>query len=879
MRDTILLLILFISATGFSQGRVTGKIINSFGESLPGASIIIKDGEGAIIAYTTSADNGAYSVSVNNGSYQIEVNFLGYEKQNLPIKIAGDNKQIQDFKLNLSTQELKEIQIEYENPIKLHGDTLVFNAKSFTNGTETVVEDLLKNIPGITVQSDGVIRYNNRPIEKVMVEGDDFFNKGYSLLTKNMPNKPIDKVEVLQNYSNNKLLKGIEDSNSVALNLTLDDGYKNLWFGTAEIGYGDRSRYLANGSLMNFAKQYKTFLTTSFNNAGLDKIGNPDEMVTNSTDLESIGHGFRAAQVMNLGFKVPSIDEGRARFNNAKMATISTILPVGNKAKFKLLGFVGLDERRTYQNLYSVIDVDGTYFENNEINNSRNKIKRSYINAVLNYDLSAAQMFQSSTTLNTGDSNFQNDYTFNGTSTLERLKTINTYFDQKATYTYKWHDRNVVLLKARFFSDRLPQKYGINDYLLGDLFTYDNISAISNDIKSQKEYGGFQADFRLKQKNNDLINFAVGFDQNNDKLSNSFTLLTDEGNIAPEGYQSKTMYGVGDLYAYTGYTFKFNDFSFGGNVDIHQLFNRLQDNQGVKLSQNSFFVNPTLNASWQIKPDNVLSAMYSYNVSNSSLQQVNNNYLLISSRSFMKGLGYFNQWESSSANLRFMRKHYLNRYQFSVNLDYSTQNDVIGYSSQLSQNASLSTAFVIKGGKRLGARFNSHYVIKKLGGIIKLDGAVGNFVYYNQVNNSGLRKNTLHHQSFTLGWASNLKLAFNFDLATEWKFSQIESDFTFKNTTKFSYLNLKYVFSENFKVKLRTEHYNFGGIDKYNNYFFADIDALYSFAKDKYAIGLDGRNLINTNTFTTYSISDIGYSTNSYRLLPRYVLLTFKFRF
>ncbi|KAF2520194.1 outer membrane beta-barrel protein [Flavobacterium salilacus subsp. salilacus] len=872
--------ILFLCAiSAFSQSTINGKVSDESTETLSGASILLKSTTGQIITYTITDKDGGYTLEVESGSYTLEANYLGYQKQSLTILLKDKEKRVQNFTLKLRSEELKEVVIKYEQPVVLRGDTLVFDAKALSTGSEVVVEDLLKNIPGIVIEKDGTIKYNDRPIEKVMVDGDDLFNKGYSLLTRNMPNKPLDKVEVLQNYSNNKLLKGIEDSNAVALNLTIDEAYKNLWFGNIEIGYGERNRYLATGNLMHFAEKYKTFLTTSFNNAGYDKTGNVDAMVSNSVDLESIGHGYRASKIMGMGIGSSRLGEDRTRFNNAEVATLSTIFPLSDNAKLKLIGFLGFDEQDAFHNSYSVTDFQGTFFENSEINNSRDKLSRSYVNALFNYDVSATQMVQSSTTFNAGKSDYKNDYTFNGTSTRETLETKNTYFDQKATYTHKWNDRNIVLLKTRFFTDKLPQNYGINDYLLGDLFASDTVDAVGNDVKSNKEYAGLQADFRLKQKNDDLISFAVGYDYNNDDLTTRFSLFAGNNTTNPADFQSDISYSVGDLYARSGYTFKFKQFSLGGTVNIHQLFNRFQNSEGDTKTQNPFIVNPTLNASWRLNPDNIFSAMYSYNVTNSDLLQVNDSYLLTSSRSFSRGLGYFNQWESSNASLDFTTKHYLNRYQFSAGLSYSRQNDVVTYRSQLDQNTSLSDAFIIRGGDRIGVRFSSHYVIRKLKGTVKLEGDAGRAIYYNQYNNSGLRKNTSYHQSFTLGWGSNFKSAFNFNIATEWDFSQVKSDNTFRNTSKFSYLDLKYVISENFNVQLKTEHYNFGGVDSYNNYFFADLEALYSFEKQKYSIGLDGRNLFDTNVFTTYSVSDIGYSTNSYRLLPRYVLMTFKYRF
>ena len=879
MRETILLFLLLISAVGFSQGHVTGKISNNSGESLPGASIIFKNNEGNIVTYTLSTDNGTYTINIDNGAYIIEVNFLGFQKISQKMIVTDGKSFTQNFTLKESEEQLKELVIEAEQPVRLHGDTLVYDAKKLAKGHEVVVEDLLKNIPGITVQKDGKIFFGETEVQKVMVDGDDLFNRGYSLLTKNMPSKPLDKVEVLQNYSRNKLLKGIENSDGVAINLTVDEKYKNIWFGDVSVAFGNRERYDVGGNLMNFSKAYKNFLTTNFNNAGVDKVGSINDMIYNATDMESTGGDSNAASVISMGSGGTRFGADRSRFNNAKMATVSTIIPLSEKIKLTLKGFAGYDELSAWSNYYSVTDIPGTYFENNQSNSSKNKINKGYLNAYFNFDISKVSMLETATTFNKGKTGFRNGLVFNGTATMEELESQNTFFEQKATFTHKWNDRNAVLVKGRFSTDRLPQQYSMGEYLMGDLFAYDNIFAIGNDVQSKKQYAGLQADFKLRQKNNDLIEFTLGYNDNRDDLSTRFSLFTDAGAVQPAGFQSQSAYKVGDLYARSGYTWKINRFTINGDATIHQLFNRFSGTDGSTKKQNPFYVNPTVSLSYEFNPQNMFTARYYYSVRNSNLLEVNDAFLLISSRSFAKGLGYFNQMENSLASIGYSTKHYLNRYSFSWNIDYSKQNDAIRNRTQLNQNSSLSESFVMKGGDRFNASFSSYFVIKKLKGSVKANVRANKSVYYNMVNDLGLRKISYYNQTYTLGWYSDFKKAFDFGIGTEWIYNQNKSELTFKNSTKVSFLDLMYKYGNNFTAKLTNEYYNFGGVDRFSDYIFSDLESSYAFKDKKYIVSLTAHNLFNTDAFTTYSISDTGYYTGSYRLLPRYVMLSLKFRF
>ncbi|MCO6148969.1 carboxypeptidase-like regulatory domain-containing protein [Flavobacterium sp. NRK1] len=862
-----------------AQSYISGKVSAESGEILPGASVMLKSDEDKLIAYTISGADGSYIINIKeSGAYTLEAIYLGFTKQKKTLKISQGNVSV-NFILEESKQVLSEIIIEHEQPVKLRGDTLIYDAKKLSTGHESVVEDLLKNIPGLTVLNDGRIFYGKTEVEKVMVDGDDFFSRGYSLLTKNMPTQPLDKIEILQDYSNNKLLKGIEDSGKVALNLTIDERYKNIWFGDLAVGYGNDNRYNIRGNLMNFSKFYKLYLTTTGNNAGYDNVGNINDMIFDSNEMESIGRGYSTSTVMSPNVGTTFLDQKRSLFNNAKMVTLSTILPVTTQFKLQVKGYLGSDELKAWNSSYFAVELPGTHFKNTETDVSVNKIKKGYVNLFANYDISKTMMLQSSSTFNKGTNDFRNDLNFNTITTLEDLNTTHTYLDQKLTYTQQWNKNTALLLKGRFLTDKLPQRYHINDYLLGDLFTVDNITDVGNDVSNKRQYFGFQADFKLRQINQDLIAFTIGYDDNRDFLKTAFRLFSDSGTVLPEDYQSNSQLHVGDLYASSAYTWKLRKLSLTGNLSAHQFFNRFENINNIIKAQNPFYINLMLDGIYVINTKNTIFAHYNHRVHNNTVLQVNDAYLLSSSRSFSKGLGDFNQLESSSVGAEYTTKHYLNRYNFSWGVDYSKQNDAIRYRNTLEQNSALTNAFAMKGGDRLYGNFRSHYIIKKLKGSIMLDIKAGRSIYYNIVNNSGLRKNAAYNQNYTLSWRSNFNGAFDFHIGTDWSFSQTKSEQTFHNTTKNSFLDLMYKHGDYLTLKIRTDHYNFGGQDKYNNYFFNDIESSYFFKDKKYIISLDARNLFNVKTFTSYAISDYGYSSTSYRLLQRYILFSFKVRF
>src|SRR5690606_5929023 len=561
-----------------------------------------------------------------------------------------------------------------------------------------------------------------------------------------------------------------------------------------------------------FSKKYKNFLTYDLNNVGADNVGSLEGMFYNNYEVESIGQGSQLSQIMGLNGSRPSqLKDHRTRINNAEHVSLSTIVPLTEKLKIKVVGFLGFDENYAFNNRYSTTSVGDTYFENTENNWFKSHMKKGYVNLLATYDVSKTQMLQLSSVWNQGSTNNFNDLTFNGINTLERLETQNTFFDQKVAYTHKWKEKNAVVLKGRFFSNKIPQLYNIDDYLMGDLFSFD-ADAMNNDITNKKTYVGLEADFKLRQKNNDLIEFQVGYELNKESMNTVFQLFDDNIGFRPQGFQTDSSFTLGDFYAKSGYTWKWNTFKVSGRAEAHQLFNSFKTLQSEK-KQNPFYVNPSLNFNWDVTPTHIFSGSYMVNFRNTSFIDVNDTYLLKSSRSFSKGLGEFRLTDSQMANLSYSIRHYLNRYRFSFNLNYSTQSNVLSSRSLIDQNSALSETVFIKGGDTYRAGVTSNFYFRKLKSNVKLEGNYSMTTSFNEINNSGLRKNNFYNQQYNFEWRSNFKTAFNFHLGTEWTLSKVKSpDFQNSYTNGFSFLDLFFKIDEKLDVKGVTEYYYFGNL-------------------------------------------------------------------
>ena len=140
--------------------------------------------------------------------------------------------------------QLDGVEIVYEMPVTVKGDTIVYNADSFNRGNEKKLGDVLENLPGVEINDDGEIQVEGKTVQKVMVEGKDFFDGDSKLATKNIPANAVDKVEVLRNFSEVSQMRGVTNNqDNIAINIKLKEGKKNFLVWRSDCRKRGRCRY------------------------------------------------------------------------------------------------------------------------------------------------------------------------------------------------------------------------------------------------------------------------------------------------------------------------------------------------------------------------------------------------------------------------------------------------------------------------------------------------------------------------------------------------------------------------------------------------------------------------------------------------------------
>ena len=182
--STIFLLIFSFS---YSQIKLEGYVKDSIGNGLELANVIaINKATSALDSYGITNEDGRYKLNLKkNTIYSIQVSYIG-------MKSAAERLETltSDLTKDFILQEdnlLDEVELTYEMPVTVSGDTLTYNADSFNKGTERKLEDVLENLPGVEINDDGQVEVEGKVVTKVMVEGKDFFDGDSKLATKNIP--------------------------------------------------------------------------------------------------------------------------------------------------------------------------------------------------------------------------------------------------------------------------------------------------------------------------------------------------------------------------------------------------------------------------------------------------------------------------------------------------------------------------------------------------------------------------------------------------------------------------------------------------------------------------------------------------------------------
>ena len=309
MNKKLLLPLGLVGVFGWSafSAVVTGRIHDTSGEALPGASAIIRQLPDSTMVDGTSADiDGNFTITdIQPGNYVIKFSMIGLKDRQLKFDIQSPNDTIRfnNVKLAEDNNMLEEVVVTAVRPaVVAKEDTLEFNAGSFHTTPNATVEDLLKKLPGVEVGTDGSISSGGKKITKILVNGKEFFNDDPQAATKNLTADMVEKVQVVDKKSDLAILTGVDDGEEeTVINLTVKKDMQNGWFGTVKGGYGTSGRYEASLNANYFKNGNQVSIIGGANN--INEMGFGDSGRGNFRDFGGNG-GITTSQRLGVNFNV-----------------------------------------------------------------------------------------------------------------------------------------------------------------------------------------------------------------------------------------------------------------------------------------------------------------------------------------------------------------------------------------------------------------------------------------------------------------------------------------------------------------------------------------------------------------------------------------------
>ena len=185
--------------------------------------------------------------------YRIEVSFISYHTNKQNVIIHDQTTDLGNIYLLAEARKLDAVKIVANVPQAIQkGDTTEFNADAFKVNKDASTEDLVKKMPGVTIDNNGTVTAKGEQVQKVLVDGKPMFGDDPTIALRNLPAEIVDKIQVFDKLSDQSELTGFDDGNTTrTMNIITRTNRRNGQFGKLILGYGDDDEYIASGT-MNF---------------------------------------------------------------------------------------------------------------------------------------------------------------------------------------------------------------------------------------------------------------------------------------------------------------------------------------------------------------------------------------------------------------------------------------------------------------------------------------------------------------------------------------------------------------------------------------------------------------------------------------------------
>ena len=894
----IYILLTVLSLTAQAQNvRVSGTVKDSIGTPLELANIIATRADtGEMETYAISNSEGRYQFTLPSGAtYSLVASFLGLAPTTKDIKLEKNAADLNlDFVLMPAANQLDDVEIVYEMPVVVRGDTIVYNTDSFTNGTEQKLGDVLKKLPGVTVGDDGEIQVEGQTVSKVMIEGKDFFDGSSKLAVKNIPADALKKVEVLKNYNEVDQMRGLgNDQNNVAINLKLKEGKKNFWFGEVQGGIGDggETRYLGSAKLFYYSPKGSINLIGNSNNTG--------DVPFTFRDYFNFTGGFRNFnQRGGTSFNISDSGLGFLVTQNNRAQEIHTHFGAANFSyeasdAWDISGFTLFSDNSTdfmQRSLRNYIATQATEV-NTETSNQSNQLAMAKFSSIykpndklqVDYDVLAKKSQQSEMT------DALSVFTSNGTTTqnpiAEQKDNEPFSLNQNFNAYYTLDDTNIF---AGFVQHLYQNEDPFYNAILGQqpftqilpLETDQSNFNINQDkmIKTSKLDSKIDYYYVINDKSN--LNLTVGTTLSRQDFNSAIFQVLDTGslnNFEEDDLNNDVIYKFSDVFLGAHYKFKTGIFTFTPGLTLHN-YNVASKQLGFETSSNEFKLLPDLFAIAQFKQSESLRLNYQMTADYTDVTNFAEGYVFNNYNRMFRGNRNIENAIFHTASLNYFNFNMFNFTNLNGGVRYTRRVDAIK-----SQTA-------INNINQASSPINSNFVDEVLSAngrfqktFRKWKANLSGNVSYSELNNI-INAQPTRSQNFTQNYQgsveTNFKNAPNFEVGYNRSINNYQngnSDRTFFTDRPFANLDVKFL--KGFTFTADWSYYNYKDKEDTvkNEYSFFEASLRYQKPESSWEFRLDGTNLLNVDALNNDSFNENFSTTTQYFVMPRIVMFSVKY--
>jgi len=882
--------------------RFEGFITDSKATGLEMANVMaINQLNKAMDSYAITNDKGKFQLSLKaNTSYKIKVSYIGFQAKEIDVQTGTEN-----MNQAIILEEgigLDEVEIVSEMPVSIKGDTIVYNSDSFTNGTERKLGDILKKLPGVEVNKDGQIQVEGKTVQKLMVDGKDFFDGDTKLGVQNIPADAVDKVQVLRNYNEVSQLKGLENNEeNIAMNIKLKEGKKNFWFGdiTGGVGVGhEEERYIANPKLFYYSPKYSLNLLANFNNIG--------ELPFTAQDYFKFTGGFRG--IMRKGgtnFNVASNDLGISMARNNRAKEIETQFGAANFSynpakSWTLSGFGIITSsdtemetitRNTYLNTETGEVETEQLSDEKSMQKSRLglfKLSSSYIPSEkvhFDYDVLLKTSKQDE---NLGLLTTQSGQGISNTQDIYTDKNQNPFsINQNLNYYYTIDDKNVLAFEAQHLYQEEDPFYNANLLIQPfNLTGYDSSQQRNNlnqerFVKTNKIDAKLDYYYMLTPKSN--INFTLGNTYSYQNFnSHIFQILDNQfrNDLSVPENNNDVNYSFNDVFMGVHFKFITGKFTFNPGVSVHNYFMK-NEQLGSDFDRSFFRILPDVYALYQIKKSETLTYNFTLQNDFTDISQLAEGNIFSSYNSLFRGQRNLENALSQTHSLRYFKFNMFNQTNVSGFVNYNKRVDAVKRIAEF------------EGINQTSRPYNSNFADETLTGFFRYGRSFARFykasvsanLSWSKQNNIQVDRVTQAQvftapETFTQGYnftfSTNFKNLPSLELGYGVTINEYQND-VFYNHSPFA--NLEYYFLDAFSFKAEYEFNKYSNKAKTvdNQYDFLSANLSYQKKDSKFEYKIGVTNLLNTRTLNDDSFNQFFTRTSQYRVQPRYLIFSVRY--